>query len=81
MLKLRIFLLGLLIFLLVGCNEAAEKKKETVEKPKVNNPLQGYVNTMDKAKDAQKKVKEAAEKQRKAIEEATENKKKQPDNG
>lgn len=70
--------LVLVTLLVTSCNSSSESGK--AKKEKETHLLEGHLKALEKAKDAEKKVKEAAAKQRKAIEEATQNQK-QSDKG
>ncbi len=69
--KCKILMFSMLCSTLVSCGGESEKKSSVIEKPKTSNPLDSHVKAIQKAKDAEKKILEAAEKQRKAIDEAS----------
>ncbi len=67
--KIKILSVALTWSLLVACGDSSDQEiiVEVEEKQKIATPIDGYIKAIDKTKDAEKKILEAAEKQRKMI--------------
>ncbi len=67
--KIKTLSVALTWSLLFACGDSSDQEAivEAEEKQKIATPIDGYIKAIDKTKDAEKKILEAAEKQRKMI--------------